>query len=49
MMSLSIREDGTQIIRLEEIVIVKQGMVNVIEEYILKSAHLLSLIVHHSC
>ena len=40
MMSLSIREDGTQIIRLEEIVFVKKGKVNVIEEYILESARL---------
>ena len=48
-MSLSIREDETQIIRLEEIVFVKKGKVNVIEENILESTYLLSLIVHHSC
>ena len=34
------REEGMQIIRLEEIVFVKKGKVNVIEEYILESARL---------
>ena len=43
------REDGMQIIRLEEIVFVNKGKVNVIEENILESTYLLSLIVHHSC
>ena len=38
-MSLSIREDGTQIIRLEEIVFVKKGKVNVIKKYILNSSY----------
>ena len=43
------REDGMQIIRLEEIVFVKNGKFIVIEENILQSTYLLSLIVHHSC
>ena len=38
-----------QIIRLEEIVFVKNGKFIVIEENILQSTYLLSLIVHHSC
>ena len=43
------REDRTQIIRLEEIVIVRRWINNIIKEYTIETTYLLSLPVYYSC